>query len=59
MSLLNKPDVDAINHRGENVKAWARLCEFLFCDVKYSVNLENVAILVLESHAYVQATAVH
>lgn len=58
MSLLNKPDVDTINHRGGNMKAWARLCEFLFCDVKYSVNPENVTILSLESHAYVRATAV-
>lgn len=44
MSLLNKPDVDAINHHGENMKAEIYLSGFLLHEIKYSVNPENICI---------------
>lgn len=47
MSLLNKPDIDAINCRGENMKARTYLSGFLFREIKYSMNPENVTIIIV------------
>jgi len=52
MSLLNKPEVDAINYPGKNMKAGTCLSEFLFYNIKYPVNPENITILLIESTLY-------